>query len=87
MLFCIVKAPDGVDEKRNGRVGHLIVQNVGRVGDDDAAGCGMLHIHTVIANAEIGDDIKIGQRIHPFGVEAAGNRHGGNPLRILGRER
>jgi hypothetical protein len=67
-------------------IGNLVVEDVGRIRDENAFGRGMRDIDAVIADAEISDDLKIGKCVDPGGVEAADDRGGTNTLSSLPRD-
>ena len=50
--------------QHDGGIGNLVIQDVGRVGDDDAAFNRAAHIHGVIADAVIRDDLEVRKAIH-----------------------
>ena len=50
------------EDEREGEVRHVLGENVGRVGDADAAGARALEIDRVDADAVAGDDLELGQR-------------------------
>ncbi len=81
--FRFWKLPQRVQQQRNRRIGHLVVQHIGRIRDHNALRGGMPDVDTVIADAEIGDDFNIGEGIHPGGIEAAGNRYAAYKRRRL----
>ena len=61
----------GIDQQPDRGIGDLLGQHVGRVGDHDAALRRVADIDRIIADAEIGDDLEIGQRIDQCSVYAA----------------
>ena len=73
-------APVGERDADLGRPAAL--DDVG-VGDDDPLGCGMSHVDTVIADAEVGDDFQLRKSVDPGGAEIAGDRRAANTLRGL----
>ncbi len=79
--FGLIEPAHGVDQKRNRRIGHLVVQHIRRIRHHDAARGGMFGIHAIITHTEIGDDLQLRQRIDPFGVDDAGNGDGIDALR------
>ncbi len=82
----LVEPAHGIDQKRNRRIRHFIVQHVGRIRHHDAACGGMFGIHAIITHTEIGDDLQLRQRIDPFGVDDAGNGDGIDALRRTFRQ-
>jgi hypothetical protein len=63
--------PHRGDEEPHREIGHFLGQNVGRVGDHDAAPRRLGGVDAVVADAEIGNDLEIGHELHHGAVDAA----------------
>ena len=55
------QASDGGNQQPDREIPHLVIQHIGRIGHDDAAGDCRLEVDRVIADAEIGDDLQFRQ--------------------------
>ncbi len=71
VVFRAGKLADGVEQQRNRGVGHLVVQHVGRMRDDDAMLHRLLRVDAVVANAEIRHDLEVRKRVDPAIVQRA----------------
>ena len=63
--------PEGRNQQTEGKIRDLIVQNVRRIGDHDAAPRRVGHVHVVIADPIGGDDLKVRQVVHQGCVSAS----------------
>ena len=64
----------GHQQQRERGVGDLVVQHPRGVGDDDAALGGGVHVHAVVPDAEVRDDLQVGQPVEERRHRRAGAR-------------
>ncbi len=65
-------------------IGDLLVEHVGRVGDDDAVGAGPFGVDMVIADAEARHDLELGQPLHEVGADLFGGVGDGERPHAIG---
>ena len=60
----------------DGKIGHVVVQDLGRVGDADAAGGGRRHVDGIVTHAEIGDRLQPRHQVHGRAVKGVVTHEG-----------
>src|SRR5262249_35234573 len=61
IAFGLRQLAHGVETKPDRRLGDLLGEHVGRMGDDNAASGGGLRIDVVVADAEASNDLQLGK--------------------------